>query len=141
MHKRQSRLRYRLICGVGRALESRVRWGRDPPWEGTILGKGSPTVKYGDFLSSAVQKWLNRSICCLGCGLGWAKGSTCSIVFTRWRQCAHIGAHLRYLANTTESSVSGGNAVFHQITLTTCYITLSLLCFIISFYYFISFVN
>ena len=24
-----------------------------------------------DILPSAVQKWLNRSICCLGCGLGY----------------------------------------------------------------------
>jgi len=42
----------------------------------------------------AVQKRLNRSICRLGCGLSWAKVSTSSIVFTRWRQCAHMGGHI-----------------------------------------------
>jgi len=28
-----------------------------------------------DTLPWAVQKWLNRSICSLGCGLGWAEGT------------------------------------------------------------------
>jgi len=40
----------------------------------------------------AVQERLNRSICRLDCGLGWAEGSTSSVVFARWRQCAQIGA-------------------------------------------------
>jgi len=31
------------------------------------------------------------------------------------------GVHWRHLANTTELSVSGGNAALCQITLTTCY--------------------
>jgi len=31
---------------------------------------------YDDILQWAVQKWQNRSRCHLGCGLGWAKGST-----------------------------------------------------------------
>jgi len=35
-----------------------------------------------------VQKWLNQSIYHLGCGLGWAEGSTMSIIFANWRQCA-----------------------------------------------------
>jgi len=48
-------------------------------------------VKY---LPSAVQQRLNRSICPLGCGPGWAEGSTSSIVFARWRQCAHMGGHI-----------------------------------------------
>jgi len=68
--------------------------GPDPQWEGAILGKGSPIVKYRDFLPWAVQKRLNWSICCLGYGLGWAEGSTTSIVFTRWCQCVHIGGHI-----------------------------------------------
>jgi len=34
-----------------------------------------------------VRKRLNQSICRLGCGLGWAKESTSSIVFSRLRQC------------------------------------------------------
>jgi len=63
-------------------------------WEGAIFGEGSPIVKYGDFLPWAVQKWLNRLIWCLGCGLGLAEGSTISIVFARWRQRAHIGGHI-----------------------------------------------
>jgi len=47
-----------------------------------------------DILLWAVQKWLNQSICCLGCGLGWAKGSTISIVFTRLRQRALTGGDI-----------------------------------------------
>jgi len=46
--------------------------GPDPPWEGTILGKGRPIVKYKDFLPWAVEKRLNWSRCHLGYGLGWA---------------------------------------------------------------------
>jgi len=41
-----------------------------------------------DTLPWVVQKRLNRSVCRLGCGLGWAEGSTSSVVFARWRQCA-----------------------------------------------------
>jgi len=48
-------------------------------------------------------KWLNLSICRLGCELRWAEGSTGSIVFGRWRQCAlmerHIGATWRIRLN------------------------------------------
>ena len=59
------------------------------PWEGAILrGKGRPIVKYRDILRSYVQNRLNRSISHLGCGLGGAKGSTCSVVLARWCQCA-----------------------------------------------------
>jgi len=42
----------------------------------------------------ALQKRLNRSTCCLSCGLGWVEGSTTSIVFARWRQCALMGGTL-----------------------------------------------
>jgi len=52
-------------------------------------------IKCSDPLPWAVQKWLNLSICRLGCGLGWAEGSTSSIVFARWRQCALMGGHIR----------------------------------------------
>jgi len=65
-----------------------------PPREWAILGKESSNVRYRDFLPWAVQKWLNRSICRLGCGLAWAEGGTSSIVFARWCQCAHIGGHI-----------------------------------------------
>jgi len=51
----------------------------------TIRGKDMP--RHARRLS-AVQKWLNRSICRLGCGLGWAEWSKSSIAFAMWRQCA-----------------------------------------------------
>jgi len=65
--------------------------GPDPHGKGQFLGKGTPIARY---LPWAVQKWLNRSICCLGGRLGWAKGSTSSIVFARWRQRALMGGHI-----------------------------------------------
>jgi len=91
--------------------------GPDPPWEGTIfLGGGV----YSDTLQRPVQKQLNRSICRLGCELGWAEGSTISIVFARRHQCAlpcgHIGATWRIRLNRP---VCGDDAVLRQITLTT----------------------
>jgi len=43
------------------------------------------------------------------------------VIFARWRQRAHMGGHVRrHLANTTEPSICGGDAVLCQITLTTC---------------------
>jgi len=42
--------------------KSRIRWGPDPHKKGQFWGKGSPIVKYRDFLPWAVQKRLNRSI-------------------------------------------------------------------------------
>jgi len=30
----------------------------------------------------------------LGCELDWAEGSTSSIIFARWRQCAHMEGHI-----------------------------------------------
>jgi len=56
-----------------------------------LLGDRTCLGMPDDTLPWAVQKWLNRLICRLGCGLGWAKGRTSSIVFTRWRQCALMG--------------------------------------------------
>jgi len=44
-----------------------------------------------------VQKRLNRSICSLGRGLGWAEGSKSSIAFARWRQ--YVGATWRMRLN------------------------------------------
>jgi len=46
-------------------------------------GANVPVVKYSNILPWSVQKWLNRSICCLVCGL----------LFVRWCQYALIGAH------------------------------------------------
>ena len=40
-----------------------------------------------------MEKQQNRSICHLGCGLGWAEWSTSSVIFTKWRQSALIGGH------------------------------------------------
>jgi len=62
--------------------------GHIPSWEGHFWGKMAPIAKHTDFLLWAVQKWLNRSISHLGCGIWWAKESTNSIVFARLRQCA-----------------------------------------------------
>ena len=39
--------------------------------------KGWPIVKYRDSVLSAVQKWLNRLRCHLGCGHWWLQGSMC----------------------------------------------------------------
>ena len=84
-----------LVC----LKESWSRWRSQipiAPQEGAILGERVPILKYWHFLPWAVQKLLNRSICHLGCGLGCAEGSTSSIIFARWRQCAlpcgYIGA-------------------------------------------------
>jgi len=63
-----------------------------------------------------VQERLNRSICRLDCGLGWADGSRSSIVFARWLQCA---------LNTIEPSMCGGDAACCQIPLTTCFFTVT----------------
>jgi len=68
--------------------------GPDPHEKRQFWGKGLPIVKYRVFLPWVVQKQLNWSICHLGCGLGWAEGSTSSIVFARWRQCADMGWHI-----------------------------------------------
>jgi len=90
--------------------------GPDPPREAAILGKGSPIVKYGLSAVSCAET-AQRSICRLGCGLRWADGSTSSIVFARWRQCAlHVGT----LAPSGKYDC-GGDPVLCQITLTTCY--------------------
>jgi len=62
---------------------------------GKFGGKGRPL--YGICIRTfcvSLPKRLNRSIYRLNCGLGWAEGSTSSIVFARWRQCAHTGGHI-----------------------------------------------
>jgi len=57
-------------------------------------GKEETIVKYKDFLQSAVRESTNRSIYRLDCGVGWAEGRISSIVFARWRQCAHMERHV-----------------------------------------------
>ena len=93
----------------------------DPPWEGTILGKGVPIVKCRDFLPWAVQKWPNQSSSCFGYGLGWAEGSTTSVVFARWRQCAHMGGHIGATWQIWLNRPSVVAMQSYVITLTTCY--------------------
>jgi len=76
-------------------------------------GKGSPTVKYRDFLPCAVHNGETDQF------VVWVvdRRKQSSVVFTRWYQCVHMGGHSRHLANTTKLSVCGGDAVFCQITL------------------------
>jgi len=64
------------------------------PWERVIFGERRAHCKYRDFLWWAEQERLNRSICRLDCGLGWAEGSTTSIIFARWCHCVHMGRHI-----------------------------------------------
>ena len=61
---------------LGRPVEPRIRWGSRLPhakvqflWERTC--PGMPDVS----LQRAVQKWLNRSRCRLGCGFAWLHAS------------------------------------------------------------------
>jgi len=67
--------------------EACIRWGQIPHVKGQLLGKRTCLGMPDDTLPWAVQKWLNWSICCLSCGLGWAEGSTSSILFAR---CRHV---------------------------------------------------
>ena len=30
----------------------------------------------------------------MGCGFGWAEGSTSSVIFARWCQCSGMGGHI-----------------------------------------------
>ena len=84
-------------CCLGYGL----RWAREsmcymgpisPCEEAVISGKDMPGHA-GRHYAVSCAKWLNRSICHLGCGLRCAEGSTSSIVFAGWRQCALMGGH------------------------------------------------
>ena len=66
-----------------------------PHVKGQLLGGRTCLGMPDNTLLSAAQTWLNLSICCLGCGLGWAERSTSSIIFARWRQCNLTGGHIR----------------------------------------------
>jgi len=90
-------------------------WSQNVPWnheldgikflheKGQFWGKGSPISR--DFLSWAVRKWLYWSICCLSCGLGWAEGSTSSIVFGRLGQYAQFQLHSPGGANVPDDTL------------------------------------
>jgi len=109
---------------LGSRKQACIRWGLDHP-KGQLLGEKTCQGMPNDTLPLGVQKWLNRLIFSLGCGLGLAEGSTISIVFATWRQCARHcpdgRAHWLNLANTIEPSACGGDAALCQITLSTCY--------------------
>ena len=105
LQKRLNWSRCCLGCWVG-WLQGTTRYTGEqmPPCEWTSLRGKRGSQLYRDHLPWAVRKRLNRSICRLGCGLGWAKGSTSSIVFARWRQCARrqsaascakLGSHVK----------------------------------------------
>jgi len=66
-------------------------------------GKGCPIVKYRMRLS--VQKQLNRSICHLGSGLGWAEGNVSSVVLARWRQGAQFHSYSSGGANVPDDTL------------------------------------
>ena len=99
-----------------------------PPWEGAILGRGTHCIVSAVSCAKTAEP-MNRSICRLRCGLGGPKEAqvqsyirqvapmcTVSIVLAMWRQCAHNGRHIG-----ATWRIRLGNAVFGQITLTTCY--------------------
>ena len=93
---------------------------RHPLWEGAIFwGKGAH-CKYRDFLPWDMQQRLNRSISRLGCGLRWAEGSSSSIIFARWRQCALIGGHIGATWRIWLNHPSAAAMRSCQITLTIC---------------------
>ena len=67
-----------------------------PAWEGTILGERDAHCKVYGHSGVNCAKTAEPIDLSFGCGLGWAKESTSSIVFARLGQCAlmrgHIGA-------------------------------------------------
>ena len=76
-----------------------------PLWQGTSLrGEGAARCKILQHFAMSCAKRLNRSICRLACGLGWAEGSN----------------RIRHLASAIEPSVCCGDAALCHITFTTC---------------------
>jgi len=54
-----------------------VLYGVQIPYgKGQFWGKGLYIVKYRDLLPWGCAETAEPIDCCLGCGLGWAKGST-----------------------------------------------------------------
>jgi len=97
------------VMDSGGPKEACIRWGPDPPCERAII-RGMEM--FDDTLPWAVQNWLNRSICYLGCGFRCAEGSTCSIIFAKWRQCAHTGANWQIRLNRPSAA-----AIRHYVKL------------------------
>jgi len=97
-----------------------------PPWQGGILGgKEEPIVSIGTFSCELCENdWTDR-FAVLDCWLGWAEGSTSSIVFASWRQCVNMVRHIDATWQIQlKLSVCGGDAILCQITLTTCSVLL-----------------
>jgi len=87
-------MRFELWTRVG--LKNHV-WGAlgaDPPCEGAIIMEKDMPGHARRHSAVSCAEWLNRSICRLGSGLGWAAGSTSSVVFARCRQCALMGGRI-----------------------------------------------
>jgi len=92
---------------LGGSKEPCIRWRpRSSTQKGNYQGKWHAQA-CATTLPWAVQKWLNRSICCLHFWLGWAEGSTSSITFC---DVTSMCPHWCNLANMTEPSVYSGNA-------------------------------
>jgi len=94
VQKRLNWWRCHLDCGLGWVQGIVLDGGPDPPWDWAILEERGTHWKYTDFLLWAVQRQLNRLICCLGCGLRLAKVSASSVVFPRLHQCAVMARHI-----------------------------------------------
>jgi len=62
--------------------------GADPPWQRAISGEEEPIVNTWT-ADVSCERTDERN-----CGLGLTEGSTSSVVFVRWRQCAHTGRHI-----------------------------------------------
>ena len=88
-------------------------------------------------LTHSMQKWLNRSRCCVECEHGCAQGTVqiapCEGASFRGKDmprrarrhavmsCSKMAEPIKILLNTIAPSICGGDAPFCQITLTTCY--------------------
>ena len=79
---------------VGRGSISSIiftRWRQCAQFQSYLPGG---TKVLDDILWWDVQKWLNRTICCLSCGFGSAEGNTSSTVFARWHHYTQMGGHI-----------------------------------------------
>jgi len=123
VQKRLKRSRCHLGYGLsqlGGPNEACIRWGHIPHVKGQLLGgKDMPD----DILPWAVPKWLNQSICHLGCGVCTWMGQR-KRKFSRIHQVAPMGGHI----GTTwwiwfNFSSMAAMRPLCQITLTTCFLT------------------
>jgi len=93
-----------------------------PPMGRDNLGgeKVAPIVKHRDLLCELCENgWIDQFVTCIVDRLRRRKhkfNCICQVV----PMCPPMWAHWCHLANTIESSICGGDAVFCQNTLTTC---------------------